>query len=67
MLKGDEITLFVTEKMDVTIKDMIDIDGLDNKASIDADTLRRVLREVINERSAIPRDLPKPKALGEID
>lgn len=66
-LKGDEITLFITERMDVAIKDMIDIDGLGSKASIDADTLRKVLREVINERSAIPRDLPKPKSLGEID
>ena len=46
---------------------MIDIDGLDYKTSIDADTLRRVLREVINERTAIPRNLPKPKSLGEID
>ena len=66
-LKGDEITLFITERMDVAIKDMIDIDGLGSKASIDADTLRKVLREVINERSAIPRDLPKPRPLGEID
>lgn len=66
-LKGDEITLFITERMDVAIKDMIDIDGLGSIASIDADTLRKVLREVINERSAIPRDLPKPKPLGEID
>jgi len=66
-LKGDEITLFITERMDVAIKDMIDIDGLGSKASIDADTLRKVLREVINERSAIPRDLPKPKPLGKID
>ena len=66
-LKGDEITLFITERMDVAIKDMIDIDGLGSKASIDADTLRKILREVINERSAIPKDLPKPKSLGEID
>lgn len=64
-LKGDEITLFITERMDVTIKDMIDIDGLGDNSTIDADTLRKVLREVINERSAIPRDLPKKK-LGEI-
>lgn len=67
MLKGDDITWFITERMDVTIKDMIDIEGLDNRGSIDAETLRRVLREVINERTAIPRDLPKPKSLGEID
>ena len=66
-LKGDEITLFITERMDVAIKDIIDIDGLGSIASIDADTLRKVLREVINERSAIPKDLPKPKPLGEID
>lgn len=67
LLRGDEITLFITERMDIAIKSMIDTDGLVSKESLDADTLKSLLRELINERRAIPRDLPKPKDLGEID
>jgi len=67
LLKSDEITLFITERMDIAIKSMIDTEGLVSKESLDADTLKSLLRELINERRAIPRDLPKPKDLGEID
>lgn len=67
LLRGDEITLFITERMDIAIKSMIDTDGLVSKDSLDADTLKNLLRELINERRAIPKDLPKPKSLGEVD
>lgn len=67
LLRGDEITLFITERMDIAIKSIIDTDGLVSKESLDTDTLKSILRELINERKAIPRDLPKPKDLGEID
>ena len=67
LLRGDEITLFITERMDIAIKSMIDTEGLVSKESLDADTLKSLLRELINERRAIPRDLPKSKDLGEID
>lgn len=67
LLKSDEITLFITERMDIAIKSLIDTEGLVSKESLDSDTLKSLLRELINERRAIPRDLPKPKDLGEID
>lgn len=67
LLKGDEITFFITERMDIAIKNMIDMEGLTNRESLSAEELRKMLLELINERKAIPTDLPKPKNLGEID
>lgn len=67
ILKGDEITFFITERMDIAIKNMIDMEGLTNRESLSAEELRKMLLELINERRAIPTDLPKPKDLGEID
>lgn len=67
ILKGDEITFFITERMDIAIKNMIDTEGLTNRESLSADELRNLIRELLNERKAIPMNLPKPKDLGEID
>lgn len=67
ILKGDEITFFITERMDIAIKNMIDTEGLTNRESLSADELRNLIRELLNERRAIPMNLPKPKDLGEID
>ena len=66
MLKGDEISLFVYERMDNSIRNSRDMNNQSGD-SLDADTLKAILRELINERNAIPRNLPKPKDLGEID
>ena len=65
--KGDEITFFITERMDIAIKNMIDTEGLTNRESLSAEELRNIIRELLNERRAIPMNLPKPKDLGEID
>ena len=67
LLKGDEITFFITERMDIAIKNMIDTEGLTNRESLSADELRNIIRELINERKVIPMNLPKPKDLGEVD
>jgi hypothetical protein len=66
MLKGDEISLFVYERMDNSVKNWRDTND-PNVNSLDANTLKTILRELINERTAIPKNLPKPKNLGEID
>ena len=66
LLKGDEITFFVTERMTISIKDVIDTEGA-GTGTFDMDVMKQVMRSLINERRAIPKDLPKPKDLGEID
>ena len=68
LLKGDEITFFVSERMTISIKDVIDTEGLRLEGgTIDIDAMKQIMRTLINERRAIPKDLPKPKDLGEID
>ena len=68
LLKGDEITFFITERMSISIKDILDTDGIQmGNESMDIDKIKQIMRSLINERRAIPKDLPKPKSLGEID
>lgn len=66
LLRGDEITFFVTERMTISIKDVIDTEGV-GTGTFDMDAMKQIMRTLINERRAIPKDLPKPKDLGEID
>jgi hypothetical protein len=66
LLRGDEITFFVTERMTISIKDVLDTEGI-GTGSFDMDAMKQIMRTLINERRAIPKDLPKPKDLGEID
>ena len=68
LLKGEDITLFIYNRMTVSIKEILDTDGIQmNPNTLDIDVLKQVMQTLINERKAIPRDLPKPKDLGEID
>jgi hypothetical protein len=53
--------------MNIAIQNIIDTEGLTNRESLSTDELRNIIRELLNERKAIPMDLPKPKDLGEID
>ena len=66
LLRGDEITFFVTERMTISIKDVIDTEGI-GTGTFDMDAMKQIMRTLINERRAIPKDLPKPKDLGEVD
>ena len=66
LLRGDEITFFVTERMTISIKDVIDTEGI-GTGTFDMDAMKQIMRSLINERKAIPKDLPKPKDLGEVD
>ena len=66
MLKGDEISLFVYERMDNSIKYSRDTNDQSGN-TLDANALKTILRELINERTAIPKNLPKPKDLREVD
>ena len=66
LLRSDEITFFVTERMTISIKDVLDTEGI-GTGSFDMDAMKQIMRTLINERRAIPKDLPKPKDLGEID
>ena len=68
LLRGDEITFFITERMTISIKDGLDTDGLSaSGGGFDMDAMKQIMRSLINERRAIPKDLPKPKSLGEVD
>ncbi|MCQ2257809.1 MAG: ATP-binding protein [Bacteroidaceae bacterium] len=66
-LTGDEITFFITERMEISIKNIIDMDGLNTPVtSLSDEKLREVLRTIINERrSSIIA--PPPPSLKEID
>lgn len=67
LLKGDEITFFITERMSLSIHDIIDVDGLTMPSvGMTEDQLRDVLHTIINQRrGGIP--LPPPPPLKEID
>lgn len=53
--------------MTISIKDVLDTDGLSASGGFDMDAMKQIMRSLINERRAIPKDLPKPKSLGEVD
>ena len=66
LLRGDEITFFVTERMTISIKDVIDTEDI-SFSGIDIDSMKQVMRTLLNERKTIPTDLPKPMSLKEVD
>lgn len=66
-LVGDEITFFITERMELSIKKIIDVEGLNVSAgSMNTEQLREVLHKIINERRSSPI-APKAPSLKEID
>ena len=68
LLKGEDITSFIYERMTLSIREVLDTDGIQMSLNtLDIDVLKQVVQALINERKAIPKDLPKPKDLGEID
>ncbi len=62
LLKGDEITFFVTDRMTVSINAMIEYDG----GTMDIDSMMERMRSLLNERNYVPIELPR-KVLGEVD
>lgn len=67
LLKGDEITFFITERMSLSIHDIIDVDEVNMSAtSLNEEQLRNIILKIINERrgSIIA---PPPPSLKEID
>ena len=60
LLRSDEITFFVTER----VKNTADSRQVN---SLDIEEWKKMLYDLINERSAIPKDLPKPKDLDDIN
>ena len=68
LLKGEDITSFIYERMTLSIREVLDTDGIQmSPNTLDVNVLKQVVQALINERKAIPKDLPKPKDLGEID
>ena len=67
LLKGDEITFFITERMSLSIHDIIDVDGLTiPSAGMTEEQLRDILHKIINERR-VSTIVPPPPSLKEID
>lgn len=68
-LKGDEITFFITERMTISIKEVLDTDDIvvNNNGGFDVEAMKKAMQDLINERRAIPTDLPTPRKLEEID
>lgn len=68
LLKGEDITLFIYQRMTISIREVLDTDGIQmSPNTLDVDLLKQAMQTIINERKVIPKDLPKPKDLGEID
>lgn len=68
LLKADEITFFVYNLMSISVKSIIDIDDLNTTASaLDIDSIRSVVKEILNERHVSNAIIPKPRDLDEID
>ena len=71
LLKDDEITLFVYNKMSISVKEIIDTDDLNinSNAFADLNKLEELLRKLVNTKNSalIPTELLPKKKLGEID
>lgn len=68
LLRGEDITSFIYERMTISIREVLDTEGIQmNPNTLDVDVLKQIVQTLINERKAIPKDLPRPKDLGEID
>lgn len=57
LFKGDEITFYITERMNLSIKEVIDTDDL---GMMSEDKMRDILRSILNERRVpkIPSTVP---------
>lgn len=67
-LRGDEITFFITNRMTISIMDFLDTDDITvNTGTMDIGVMTQIMRDIINERHAIPAELPKLKSLDEVD
>ena len=67
LLKRDEITFFITERMTVSIKEVLDTEGLEMSGNaLDMEEIKQVIQKLMNERKSIP-DIPQPKPLNEVD
>lgn len=69
LLRGDEINFFIYERFFNSFKDMKGTDDMVRGGSTFdiMEEMKQFMLSLINERRAIPRDLPKPRDLGEID
>lgn len=69
LLRGDEITFFVTGRMTVSIKDVIDTEDMPSATNgLDIEKMTKIMRDLVNERRQLPpTDLPPLKPLGEVD
>ena len=67
LLKRDEITFFITERMTVSIREVLDTEDIElSNHSVDMEEIKQVIQKLMNERRSIP-DIPQPKPLNEID
>lgn len=69
LLKSDEITFYITERMTISIKEVLDTEEINiSSATIDINNVKQAMREILNERHVkIAKELPKPKDVGETD
>lgn len=68
LLRSDEITFFITERMTISIKEILDTDDTElMPAAMDMDALKQIIKEILNERHHSPDILPKPLDLDTVD
>ena len=62
LLRGDEITFFITERMSLSIQDIIDVDDLPiPRATLDEKKLRDIIHKLINDIGVKPQPQPNPQ------
>lgn len=66
-LKGDEITLFVSELMTISIQNQIEVDSTVPVSPLDMDQLKEAIVSILNETQAPSIPLPPPPSLDEVD
>lgn len=66
-LKGDEITLFVSELMTISIQNQVEVDSTVPVPQLDMDQLKEAIVSILNETQAPSIPLPPPPSLDKVD
>lgn len=66
-LKGDDISFFITDTMNVTIQNQLETEGVNaSTVSLTKEELEEMLHKIVNVRKQIDIPLPPPPSLDEV-
>lgn len=64
-LRGDDINYFIADRMTLSLKSIVDTTDVPQQVS--HDDLKKIFRDLLNERVAPSGDVPRPVPLDQID